>query len=157
MTPDEIEQTLISYAAGLEAELRLLRHLQRLADIQHAASREPNLDSINRLNDERERLMASLVKIEYEIKPLRLAIHDHRQQAVRVAGFDHVAGLHRQAAELVAAIMASDQKTKEALREAEIARRYAAQTLEMGEATLAAYRRVVMPEIVSAALVNRRG
>ncbi|MDE3153963.1 MAG: hypothetical protein KGN76_02625 [Acidobacteriota bacterium] len=157
MTREELAQALLSYAAGVEAELRLLRHLQRLADIQHTASREPDLQSINRLNDERERLMASLVSIEHEIRPLRLAIHEERHLAAQIPGFDRVATLHQQAGELVATILAADQKTKEALREAEVARRFAARTLEVGEATLAAYRRVVKPEMASAALVNRRG
>jgi hypothetical protein len=45
----------------------------------------------------------------------------------------------------------------QALRNAEHARRLAAQTLEQGESTLAAYRRVVTPALESATLVNRRG
>jgi hypothetical protein len=43
------------------------------------------------------------------------------------------------------------------LREAEIARRFAAQAIEAGENTLAAYRRVVAPPLASASLLNKRG
>ena len=43
------------------------------------------------------------------------------------------------------------------LKNAEQARHLAAQTLEQGESTLAAYRRVVKPTLASATLVNRRG
>lgn len=157
MTDAELEQALRSYAAGLEAELGLLRHLGRLAEIQHAACAEPNFESINRVNDERERLMASLVRIEHDIKPLRQAIHQQEREAAAFAEFDKVVALHRQAADQVSRIMASDQRTMQALREAELARRFAAQTLELGEATLAAYRRVVTPQVASAALVNKRG
>ncbi|HVC21290.1 MAG TPA: hypothetical protein VNE16_14540 [Vicinamibacterales bacterium] len=159
MTRTELEQALTAYAAGLEAELGLLRHLQRLAQIQHTATREPNstLQAVNKLNDERERLMASLVRVEHEIKPLRLAIHHQHRDATGLPAYDQVLALHRQASDLVATIMASDRETVQAIREAEVARRFVAQTLEVGEATLAAYRRVVTPEVASAALVNRRG
>jgi primosomal protein N'' len=101
--------------------------------------------------------MASLVRIEHDIKPLRHAIHQQEREAARFAEFDKVVALHRQASDQVSRIMASDQRTMKALREAELARRFAAQTLELGEATLAAYRRVVTPQVANAALVNKRG
>jgi hypothetical protein len=44
-----------------------------------------------------------------------------------------------------------------ALRDAEQARRFAAQAVERGESTLAAYRRVVAPRQEGARIVNRRG
>ncbi|HEY7789422.1 MAG TPA: hypothetical protein VIC33_02805 [Vicinamibacterales bacterium] len=157
MIAGDLPQALQAYAAGLDAEIALLRHLGRLADIQHAASAEPNFESINRLNDERERLMASLVRIEHDIKPLRHAIHQRQGEAARFPEFDRVVALHREASDQVARIMASDQRTMKALRDAELARRFAAQTLELGEATLAAYRRVVTPQVATAALVNKRG
>jgi hypothetical protein len=157
VTRDELEQALATYAAGLEAELGLLRHLRRLADIQRAASQEPNFPSVHKLNDERERLMASLVKVEHEIRPLRLALHEEHRRAADLAGYDQVAALHRQASDLVANILSADRKTVEALRTAEVARRAASQAIELGETTLAAYRRVVAPELINASLVNKRG
>lgn len=160
MTGAELAQALTTYAAGLEAELALLRHLGRLADIQRGASAERSpgaLNTLNKLSDERERLMASLVRIEHDIKPLRLAIHAQQQEAAHLPDFDRVVALHRQAGDQVSRILAVDQGTMQALRDAETARRFAAQTLELGEATLAAYRRVVTPQVASAALVNKRG
>jgi hypothetical protein len=44
-----------------------------------------------------------------------------------------------------------------ALRDAEAARRFAAQAIDAGETTLAAYRRVVAPPPASAAIVDERG
>jgi hypothetical protein len=54
-------------------------------------------------------------------------------------------------------VLTVDEGSLEALKEAELARRVAAQALEQGESTLAAYRRVVTPTLKSATLVNRRG
>jgi hypothetical protein len=65
--------------------------------------------------------------------------------------------MHREAAALANAILAADRHSVEALHEAEHARRAAAQALEQGESTLAAYRRVVSPPLSSPALVNKRG
>jgi len=53
--------------------------------------------------------------------------------------------------------VAVDQDSVQALKNAEQARHIAAQALEQGESTLAAYRRVVTPTLASATLVNRRG
>ena|SRR5687767_2318597 len=50
-----------------------------------------------------------------------------------------------------------DRDSVEALKEAEQARRVAAQSIQQGESTLAAYRRVVSPGLTPATLVNRRG
>ena len=48
-------------------------------------------------------------------------------------------------------------QTMAALKEAEAARRFAAQTIDAGESTLAAYRRVIAPPPTSAAIVDERG
>ena len=58
---------------------------------------------------------------------------------------------------MVAKILGEDRTTLDALADAERARRLAAQTIEAGEATLAAYRRVILPSPGSAGLVSRRG
>jgi hypothetical protein len=101
--------------------------------------------------------MAGLVAVEHDIKPVRLQLWSERARASRLAGFDELIALHRKAGELVARIMSSDAATMEGLREAELARRFAAQTIETGEATLAAYRKVISPPLPSAALFGRRG
>ena len=72
-------------------------------------------------------------------------------------GYQDVAARHREAAHLVNDILAVDQQSLSALADAELARRSAMASLERGEATLAAYRRVLAPPVASATLFDRRG
>ena len=101
--------------------------------------------------------MRGLVHVEHEIRDARHLLSEHRSQSATLDGYDDVVALHRTAGTLVAAIIASDGETMEALRDAEVARRVASQTLEAGENTLAAYRRVVSPDITTPSLVDKRG
>lgn len=156
MTPDVAEH-LSTYAAGLEAEIALLRQIGHLAGQLRAAGRERDLEQMQRIADDRERLISALVKIEHEISGIRATLAERRQEAKVLAGYDDVAALHRAAGDLVTEILTSDREAMAALREAEIARRAAAQTVGVGEATLAAYRRVVSPASGGPALVDRRG
>ena len=98
--------------------------------------------------------MASLVSLEHQLRPLREVLADHRQELRSVPSFAEVAALHREAGDLVARILASDGQSLAALREAELARRFAATAVERGEATLAAYRRVVAPHQDGARIVE---
>lgn len=101
--------------------------------------------------------MASLVAIESELKPLRDTLVSHRIMLARTPAFIEVAALHDEAAQLVAEILAADERSLEALKEAESTRRFAQQAIDKGENTLAAYRRVLTPKLAQATLVNRRG
>ena len=65
--------------------------------------------------------------------------------------------MHKEAAALASSIMTADSHSMASLREAELARRFAQDTLDQGESTLAAYRRVVNPPLANARLVNRKG
>lgn len=156
MTRDELQQQIDVYAAGIEAEITLLRQLRRLSTQQRAAMESAGVEELGGIFDERDRLMAALVHVEAEIKPVRHLIADAVPDAATLPGFDIVAALHRTAAALVATIIASDRETLGALHDAELARRLAAQTLEAGEQSLAAYRRVVAPSI-KPSLLDRRG
>jgi hypothetical protein len=153
----DLEHLLATYGAGLEAELALLRQLKRLSAAQQDASSHHDLDALARVADERESLMSGLVSLEAELQPMRHTLASHQRDAAGFARFAEVAALHRTAASLVGTIMASDQLTLQALRDAEVARRAAAQALEMGETTLSAYRRVIAPPLTNPALVDRRG
>jgi hypothetical protein len=157
VTLDEIAAALPDYTAGIEAELALLRQLRQLAYAQHDASRTRDLGDVNRAGDARERIMAALVSLEHELKPIRLAIAAQKDDAERLPGFASISALHRTAADLVGEILQADRNTLAELRSAEIARRTSAQAVETGEATLAAYRRVLTPVLGSAGLINRRG
>ena len=77
--------------------------------------------------------------------------------AARVNRLEEVVELRQAAAELVTRILKTDQESMDALAAAELARRAAATSLEQGETTLAAYRRVLTPPVASASLLDIRG
>ena len=133
--------------------------MQRLADLaarQHDALLVDDLLLLARIGDERESVLASLVEVEHQIRPLREMLTAGLEQAATLPGFGDVVALHREAGRLVSSIMSADQGTMDALREAEGRRRLAAQTFEKGTTTLAAYRRVVAPRTRSA-IVDAEG
>lgn len=156
MTGDELAAAISGYGAGLEAELALLQRLQRLAARQHDALLVDAIHLLAGIGEERESVMASLVELEHQIKPLREMLACGLDQASALPGFNEVVVLHRTAGSLVSSIMSADRGTIEALREAEGRRRLAAQTVEKGTTTLAAYRRVVAPRTRSA-IVDTEG
>ena len=100
---------------------------------------------------------AGLVSIEHTLKPLRAQLADARTTLKDDAAFQAVVALHQRAADLVARIVTTDNQSLQALKDAEDARRFAAEAMDKGESTLAAYRRVVAPPLDGARIVNRRG
>jgi hypothetical protein len=152
-----LAEDITVYASGLEAEFVLLEQLDQLSVAQQTSSVGNDVAGVARFTDERMRLMNTLVTIEHELKPIRERLAEHRHDAMRLPGFDQLVVRHREAAALVARILTADQQTLDALRAAEDARRFAAQAIEAGETTLAAYRRVVAPPPSNAALVDERG
>lgn len=157
MTTEELAHTLATYGAGLQAELALLQQLEALAIRQHEASTENDLNRLTQVGDERARLMSALVQLEHDLKPLREIIAAKLAAARQIPGFDEVLVRHRHASELVTQIMESDRQVLRQLHDAETARREAAQAIETGENTLAAYRRVIAPSVASVGLIDRRG
>jgi hypothetical protein len=157
MSEDLLRQWLAIYGPGLEAEVALLQQLQRLALAQHDATGLQDVRQLALISQERDRLMAALVKIEHELRPAREALARHREDAASLDGFSDVVALHRVAQDLVTAIVHSDQDTIHALQDAEVARRLAAETVGTAGSTLAAYRRVVAPPLMGSGLVDRRG
>jgi hypothetical protein len=157
MTLDDLQQYLTIYGPGLEAELVLLRQLKALALEQHAHSDLHDVKHLTAVTQERERIMAALVKIEAELRPAREALAQHREQATTLEAYAGIAELHKLASELVATIIHKDQDTVHALQDAEVARRLASQTVGTAGSTMAAYRRVLAPPLFGSSLVNRRG
>jgi hypothetical protein len=157
VTSDEIVRLLEQYSAGIDAELTLLTQLAAVARHQHEVSQASDFVAFTNIADTRDSLMRSLVTIEDGLRPIRQALADHRDLASRIAGYDDVVRRHREAAQLVTAILATDQQSIGALADAELARRSAVASLERGETTLAAYRRVLSPPIASASLVDKIG
>jgi hypothetical protein len=148
---------LAQYRAGLDAELTLLDRLTDLANQQREASRAGDLEALEIVSDARDAVMANLVTLEHQLKPIRLTLANQAGELAADPHFQEVAMRHREAAARVAAILTSDRESLESLKEAELARSFAARTIEQGENTLAAYRRVVAPHVSGATLVNRKG
>jgi hypothetical protein len=155
--PATLAAGIVAYAAGLDAELDLLDRLSRLSSRQREATVANDVDAIAACSDERGQIIAALLAVEEDLKPRRALLARHSAEAARLAGFDALVARHQQAARRVAAIIDSDTTTLTALRDAEAARRAAAQAIEQGEATLAAYRRIIAPAPASAAIVDERG
>ncbi|HEY8535254.1 MAG TPA: hypothetical protein VIL25_02360, partial [Vicinamibacterales bacterium] len=58
-----LDAALSAYAAGLEAEMELLRQLAKLSAAQRAASGTADPDSLARFSDERTRLLNAIVTL----------------------------------------------------------------------------------------------
>lgn len=157
MTNEPLPDAIAAYAAGLEAEIAILRQVGALSARQREAGAANDIDGLALIGDQRDRLMASLVAVEHDIRPIRERLALDRDRASTLPGFEAVVALHRDAGRLVADILASDERTVGALRDAESARRFAAQTIELGEKTLSAYRRVVARPVSSASLFDSKG
>jgi len=157
VTREQLIPLLDQYRAGLDAELMLLHRLQALALEQRRVSQTGSVTDIQSTVDDRDRVLATLVKVEHELKGLRQHLLAGRDKLTDLPAYQEIVERHKEASELVADIIGVDRDSIEALKEAEQARRIAAQSLEQGESTLAAYRRVVSPGLTPATLVNRRG
>jgi hypothetical protein len=157
VTTDELARLLEQYSAGIDAEVTLLLQLAAVARHQHEVTQTSDFVAFTNVADTRDSLMRSLVALEDGLRPVRQALADHRDLAKPLAGYDDVVRRHREAAQLVTAILATDQQSIAALADAELARRSAVASLERGETTLAAYRRVLSPPIASASLVDKIG
>jgi hypothetical protein len=155
VTPPDLATWIEQYRQGLEAELVLLRRLQSIAVRQRETSRASDVEGVQRLVDERDSLMSGVMAIEHEVRGLREQLSAERDAVRRLPGFAHVAKLHGQAEAIVKEILDTDRDSIRAMEQIVLSRRAAAQSVEQGATTLAAYRRLVAPP--TATLVNRRG
>ena len=156
MTAD-LETVLADYRTGLDAELTLLGELEELATRQRALPHPAPPETLTHLALERERLLAALTALEQQVQPMRQHIATHLVAARQLPGFAGVADRHRRAGEIVARVMTMDDESLEILQRADADRRSAAHSLETGEATLAAYRRILQQPAPSAGLFDQRG
>lgn len=152
----ELTERLAEYHIGLEAELRLLDQLKRLSTAQHEAGQTSEVTRLAAINAERDRVMNALMAVEEKLKPLRQILAERRQEIAALPGYAETIELHRKAEELVLEIVEGDRQTVTALEQVESTRRLAHEMIEKGRASLHAYRRVVLPESIPAALFNRR-
>lgn len=157
MTAADLETVLADYRTGLDAELAVLGHLEAVAVRQQALPHPVDPDALTTLALERERHLATLASLEQQVEPLRRRIATHLAEAKASPGFAGVTERHRVAAEIVGRISQLDQQSMAVLQQADLERRAAAHSLETGEATLAAYRRIVQQPQPSAGLFTQRG
>ena len=153
----EFAALVAEYRAGLDVELVLLHRIEALASQQREASRAGDLTLLATVSDQRDRVMASLVTLENQLKPMRLRLAEKYKALSDDPRFQDLVARHKDAAARVTSILSWDHDSLDALKEAEKARSFAARTLEQGDNTLAAYRRVVSPPVAGATLVNRKG
>lgn len=157
MTDAELRDGLAQFRAGLEAEIGLLEQLAQVSTRQRGESARRDFERLGQAGAERDRLTQALVAIEDGLKELRARLVMYRERTTSLPGYPEVVALRQQASALVARVLATDEESIQALADAEIARRAAVASLEQGETTLAAYRRVLTPSLGQASLVDRRG
>ena len=154
---DEVVRLLEQYRAGIDAELNLLQQLTGVAEQQHEVSRQSDFTALSTVSDTRDDLMRSLVALEDDLRTVRQALAANRERARAIPEYAEVAERHLKALQLVNQILGTDQHSMSALADAEVARRSAVVSLERGETTLAAYRRVLSPPAAHASLVDKLG
>lgn len=152
ITPERLE-LVEQYRAGIDAELHLLDELRTIAEHQHEASQQGDLTRFHTIADRRDSLMRDLVAVEEGLRAVRADLAAHPD----VPGAQDLAARHRDVSEAINHILTIDRQSMNALADAELARRSALTSLERGETTLAAYRRVLAPPPEHARLVNRVG
>lgn len=158
MTEQDAADAVAQYRAGLQTGVELLRQLQAIAERQREGSQSRDFRQLASEADARNRLTHALVGLEPGLRDVRSFLAGLPHDMVeRQPGYADVLALRQIAADLVASILQSDETSIRALADAEIAHRAARATLECGEATLAAYRRVLTPAVGSASLLDVRG
>ena len=157
MNEHALVDALAQYRAGLEAEIALLEHLALVAGRQRSVTARRDFEQFGVEGDERDRLTRALVTVEDGLQAVRARLTGARDRTATLDGYSDVVALRQRAAALVARILATDEESMQSLADAELARRAAVASLEQGETTLAAYRRVLTPALGHASLVDRRG
>jgi hypothetical protein len=153
----QLELTLEEFRKGLETELALLRQLHCVAAEQRTVSAARDFDRFAVISDERDRLTRTLLAVEQGLSEHRERLAALRDDVASIPVYGSILALRQASTDLVNEILASDRDAMKALADAELARRAALASLERGETTLAAYRRVLAPPVSAAGLVDRRG
>ncbi len=157
MKRHELVDALEQYRSGLDTAVSLLRRLAGVAGRQREGTTSRNFEQLAAASDARDELTRALVAIEPTLRQVKVALATDPATVSRLPGYAEVVTLKQMAADLVAAILKTDEESMHALADAELARKAAVASLECGEATLAAYRRVLNPPLAGASLLNLRG
>jgi hypothetical protein len=142
--------------AGLEAQIALLRQIEGVACRQRTVSESRDFEQLAMESEQRDSLTWSLIEIEQDLAA-GLGAMAASGQLAWLEGSSEVVSLRRATANLVARILAIDQISLQSLANAELAGRSALASLERGETTLAAYRKVLTPPESSTASFDRVG
>jgi hypothetical protein len=153
--PDLATQ-LEQYRLALDAQFALLGRLRAIALHQQALASGDDMRALEAAADERDRLLAGVLEIEQQLQDVRALLASQRATVQRLPGFAEVAAIHKKVTDTVAEVLETDRDSIRALEQVMASRRLAAQALEHGESTLAAYSRLAT-QPPSATLVNRRG
>lgn len=158
MTPPHVADALAQYRAGLQTGIELLRQLQAVAERQREGSENRDFKQLAAEADARNRITHALVAIEPGLRDVRAYLATLPEDELYAEpDYEAVMALRQTAADLVQVILRSDGDSMRALADAELAHRAARANLECGEATLAAYRRVLTSPVASASLLDVRG
>jgi hypothetical protein len=153
----QLDDVLAAYAAGLAAEIELLRKVDALAREQRDAWTNNELAGLGALATRRAQLMTELAATEDRIAPFRDHILARLDAARQAPAFAAAETRSQEAQALVRRLVENDRSFLSDLETTLEERRREVHTLEAGGATLAAYRRVVAPAPASAHLVDQRG
>ena len=156
MTAD-LATTLADYRTGLDAELALLAQLLDLATRQRALPDTATPDDLTSLALERQRLLATLASLEAQVLPLRQQLAAQVTTVRQLAGYAGISERHQRAQALLTTIGQLDDESLAVLERAGRDRQAAALSLETGEATLAAYRRILQQPQAPAGFFTQRG
>jgi hypothetical protein len=154
MTFDEL---VLAYTAGLDAELAILAQVEALAVEQRAAWARNELLPLSGLATRRAALMHELAAVEARLAPLSDRLRSDLQRALRTPGYGVAETRRQETRAVIYRLMATDRQFLTDLETSLESRRRESQTLDTGNATLAAYRRVVVPTVASAGLFDQRG
>jgi len=155
--PPWLDEVLASYGDDLASLLAALERLVSLARSGREAAARNDADTLLHIVEERTEASAQIASLEPRIAALRRRIAEHIDLAGTSLSFPAIASRHREGEQLVNTVLALDRETLASLDHAERHRRDVALAIEAGEATLAAYRKVVAPPPFSAGLIDRRG
>jgi len=153
----ELATILADYRTGLDTELELLSGLEDTAIRQRALPYHASAEELSALAEVRQQQLTALSGLEQQLLPLRQRINADLDAARRMPGFPGIADRHRRMQDLIASITRLDDESLEVLRRADEERRATAHRLDTGEATLAAYRRLLQQPQPSAGLFTQRG
>lgn len=153
----ELATVLADYRTGLDTELQILSALEDTAIRQRALPHRASAEELGALAEIRQQQLTALAGLEQQLLPLRQRLVADLDAARQMPGFAGIADRHRRLQELIASVTRLDDESLEVLKQAEEQRRAAAQNLDTGEATLAAYRRLLQQPQPSAGLFTQRG